>query len=53
MENKTITIEECIRRFETEQKAVLIENGVVIGFVEEQKNTLERGGTLTGYSSNG
>ena len=35
MEFKVVTIEECIERYETEQKAVLIENGVVIRFVEE------------------
>ena len=35
MEFKVVTIEECIKRYETEQKAVLIKNGVVIGFVEE------------------
>ncbi len=35
MEFKVVTIDECIRKYETEQKAVLIENGVVVGFVEE------------------
>ena len=35
MENKTITLEECIRRYETEKKAAIIENGTVVGFVEE------------------
>lgn len=35
MECKTLTIEECIRRYETEQIAFVIEDGAVVGFVEE------------------
>ena len=35
MENKVITLEECIRRYEVEKVVVIIENGAVVGFVEE------------------
>lgn len=35
MECKTLTVEECIRRYETEQIACVIEDGAVVGFVEE------------------
>ena len=35
MESKVLTIEECIRKYETEKKAAIIENGAVVGFAEE------------------
>ena len=35
MESKTLTVEECIRRYEAEQIACIIEDGAVVGFVEE------------------
>ena len=43
MKCKTLTIEECITRYETEQIAVVIEDGAVVGFVEEQKKAHARG----------
>lgn len=35
MDYSTLTIEDCIRKFEQENLAAVIEDGAVTGFVEE------------------
>lgn len=35
MDYSTLTIEDCIRKYEQENQAAVIENGTVTGFVEE------------------
>ena len=47
MESKTLTVEECIRRYEAEQIACIIEDGAVVGFVEEQKKPMQEVATLS------
>ncbi len=36
MDYSSLTVEDCIRKLEQEGMAAVIENGIIIGFVEEK-----------------